>query len=268
MTGFPPMDRGAIGVLDALGFKGIWRDYNPQQVLTRLADVTDRAVRFASTSLPGLQISVEAFSDSVIVGCPRPPAGTLASVLKGVLPEPQVVELLADWFTVTAVSSTCARIVAFASEGAPPLAYRGAIAFGDVLSAGRFVIGPAIDHAAESERLAEAALVWPLPSAAAVVDRVAAAAALNPDGWSMPLRLASALYVRDYSVPLKIGQELKTYTVNPLFGETDDSIVARLLQAFRASVDVVVVCKRQNTEKFLERARAEWRRGRGSTGRG
>jgi hypothetical protein len=46
-----------------------------------------------------------------------------------------------------------------------PLVLRGCISFGEHLSEGNFIAGPAVDEAAEYMNMAEGAFIWLLPSA-------------------------------------------------------------------------------------------------------
>ena len=73
----------------------------------------------------------------------------------------------------------------------PSLVYRGAVSVGDFFHDDRFLIGPVIDEAAEHEKLPNAGIVWPSPSAHDVVrearftpapDRVASFADLGDKG--------------------------------------------------------------------------------------
>jgi hypothetical protein len=50
-----------------------------------------------------------------------------------------------------------------------PLAYRGAVAVGEYEVSPHFVIGPAIDEAADAHERAQGAIVWLMPSARAQV---------------------------------------------------------------------------------------------------
>ena len=75
---------------------------------------------------------------------------------------------------------------------------RGVVTYGAFRIEGNFIVGPAVDEAAELEKAAEAALVWLAPSALTVcVDDN------NP-------------YLARIAVPMKGGQRFNTYVVHTL----------------------------------------------------
>jgi hypothetical protein len=112
------------------------------------------------------------------------------------------------------------------------------------------VIGPAIDEAAEAEKLADGALIWLCPSALKIVEGILPSNPLNND-----LRV-----VRDYPVPLKTGRCYRTHVVNPLLECPDpDTLAQRMLDFFRLDrLDIAV--KQQNTANFLRHARDDAQR--------
>jgi len=145
--------------------------------------------------------------------------------------------MLPLWF----VCLGAADAVAAAAENDPTLVYRGCIAFGEFEIREQFLIGPAIDEAAEAEKLADGALIWLCPSATRIVETISPSKPLN----------RSLRVVRDYPVPLKEGRSYRTHVVNPLLDCADpDALARRILDFFRLDrLDIAV--KRQNTANFL-----------------
>jgi len=59
---------------------------------------------------------------------------------------------------IAALLSAVAQVQA--ASGETPLALRGCVALGDLALSGNYLLGPAIDEAADGERWADAAVVW------------------------------------------------------------------------------------------------------------
>jgi hypothetical protein len=241
------MQLGAVAFLDVLGFKGIWDrlGVDPAAVLEKLQALKRRLepvpVRPDEPSdSTGFKSWVSFLSDTLVI----------ASTAKYSKARPED-EMFPLWF----VCLGAADAVAAAAENDPTLVYRGSIAFGEFAIREQFLIGPAIDEAAEAEKLADGALIWFCPSATRAVERISPTNALNKD-----LRV-----VRDYPVPLKGGGCYRTQVVNPLLDRADpDALAQRILDFFRLDrLDVAV--KQQNTANFLRCARDEAEQRRGNT---
>jgi len=81
------------------------------------------------------------------------------------------VEDLKDLGTALLCACTLAqRAMRLALREEPRLVYRGAIAVGSFRLAGPFIVGPAVDEAAELMEVAEGAFVWLTPSAQRAFD--------------------------------------------------------------------------------------------------
>jgi hypothetical protein len=237
------MQMGAVAFLDALGFKGIWRSANPAAVLEKLQALKERLEQAQvrpdePPDATGFRSWVLFLSDTLVI----------ASTANYFKPRAED-EMLPLWF----VCLGAADAVAAAAENDPTLVYRGTVAFGEFEIREQFLIGPAIDEAAEAERLADGALIWLCPSATRVVERISPTNALNRD-----LRV-----VRDYPVPLKGGGCYRTHVVNPLLDRADpDTLAQRILNFFRLDrLDIAV--KEQNTANFLSQARDDAKRRQG-----
>jgi len=112
---------------------------------------------------------------------------------------------------------------------------------------GDFVLGPAVDEAAEFMGQAEGAFVWLAQSAKALVDTA-----------TKPI----APTFMKYEVPMKRGMHYQTYAVVPINLRTfdgDDNITQILRTFQKPGVTVEILAKQQNTERFLRAAREEFR---------
>lgn len=222
----PKLENGAVAILDALGFKGIWNEPHPARVVDALASARDaarRSVKFHNYFGSG-KMHVAAFSDTIIVTVQDTSGRSLLGITH-------------------AVASVCA------AKGPVPIAFRGCIAAGKLLVSEDVFIGGAMDEGAAWYERADASLTWFTPTA------VEALGTLQE----------SDIDVLQWSVPLKGGGALDTLVVNPfsvlLHGGTVapkegfDDLERRLLERLNLSHQVDVVQKRQNTARFLAAAR-------------
>ncbi|MFI5394057.1 MAG: hypothetical protein ACHQ9S_00865 [Candidatus Binatia bacterium] len=259
-------ERGAVAVLDALGFKGIWERVSPDVVLKNLQILAAGLERLesinavgklerhgsAGTEVPGdavhVRNSLKAFSDTIVI--------TTTLDVSATAPK-EFVQFFTPFRDLATVINACELISvvlgAAATEIEAPLLYRGALTFGEFLSARQFLIGPAIDEAAPAERLAEAAMVWLCPRAREIIDEAELRTGRIEDDGQGGLAL-----VRDYPVPLKEGRFLKTHVVNPLLRtpKLPEAVAQDMMAAFGSTDDPAVIVKRQNTETFLKHALA------------
>ena len=148
---------GAVVMMDALGVKGIWKYHGRQEVLDRL-HLIERSVR-QLIDIPSAKVArgmgfdpfITFLSDTIVMAFsdPRRPSA--------------VVDL--------AIAAAGYALHAGATDNqegrtwSVPLAYRGAIAFGEFHAEERYVLGPAIDEAAGAMDRPEGAFVYLTPSA-------------------------------------------------------------------------------------------------------
>lgn len=243
----------AVAFLDALGFKGIWRESDPEKVLSGLAAIEEVAgnVRarvgenLQKAKVEGVPLSEYAqfdqwsisISDTLIIGASADVTDALRKKM-GAATVPFITGM-----TVDLVAEVSSAIVGCAVLLDAPFIYRGAISVGECERRGQFVVGPAIDEAAELERFAEGAMIIFAPSALDL-DRVLQQGKPEPpDG----------LLIRNYDVPGKEGRTLKTHVLNALSYWPPELVRARMLSRFD-SRRLDVYLKRQNTAALLERA--------------
>jgi hypothetical protein len=223
------MERGVLVMLDALGFKGIWKRSSPQDVVAKLEhlkSVVERTADFLGEPLGKMTPSVKVrfLSDTIVIGV----SGHAEHDL-----------------------SIAAHIAASAAldavERPPVLAYRGAVAHGEyMISEQHFIVGPAVDDAAKHMDLAEGAFVWSLPSTNAAY----------PEATETAKRFA---LLQRFPVPLKSGAAYDTVSITPfvpiMTTERRREVADAILATF-ATDDVRIAVKQQNTKAFLDAARA------------
>jgi len=256
-------------MIDALGFKGIWnRAPNVLRKLEELAETTERLMdghfggkasfrRSLAENFGNMFDLVQAsfLSDTVVYGVAMKQLHeVLTKVSEAVsdfpvpIPAPKERSPMLDSLVVVSSAVHVSETVLAAVRSEPVLAYRGAISFGEfeIARDGRFLVGPAVDDAAEHHELAQGAFVWITPRA------------LNVLGAPAP-RWPDVLV--PYDVPLKGGAKLATYVVSPFaYCKTETEcaeIESALLGSF--STDALdVALKRQETARFLTFARSRW----------
>lgn len=231
---------GVVALSDALGFRGMWHRHKPRDMLAALRTAQEQLRMEADWQrhFVGNEVVTVAFSDTILM------AGIAAreAHIRNSVP-PTNGEIVQD------IGSALASMIRNLAGSSLPLIYRGCIAVGNLAIQENFVVGQAVDEAAEWFERSDASLVWLVPSARSAVDFV-------------------SNYFFEWPVPLKGGGSLRTLVLNPLWDlaresiyqgvETPplDDLVSALLAPFDSSNSVDVVRKRQNTEDFLQVAKA------------
>ncbi len=240
------MEKFAIALLDTLGYKGIWNRAQPDDILASLEKTNSTAEEVGANTIANFskqlienvpvtnylsfQLLVRAFSDTLVVGCSAAAAPQCPSTHR------QAVENLAPGVAIQVVSEMVAGIASTSATARTPMAYRGAIAFGNLAYRSSFLVGPAIDEAAEMEHQPEGAFIVVCPSASAF---------LAKDSRDLPL-----LY--SYPVPCKRGVS-RMHVINPTYYTLDpNKYLKSILHTFTG--DDSVLRKRANTKTFLVEA--------------
>ncbi|MCC8951114.1 hypothetical protein H8A97_40205 [Bradyrhizobium sp. Arg62] len=230
------MQTGAVALIDALGFRGIWNRHNSQQVLDALKDMKDvieAKITNQFATQPSFQCSIAFLSDTIAISMalddPRDDYDRVGS-------------------SVLYLADVVSWILEHSLRSKVPLAYRGAIAIGEYELSAHFLIGQAIDEAAAAHERSQGAMIWLTPGAK---DRVSNILRNNPRNTHL---------VR-FPVPLKGGDTFPTFTVSPLEqarGQDDANALTQTLLHTFSSPQVEVAIKRQNTIRHV-RACYEWR---------
>jgi len=155
------MNEGALVIADCLGFRGIWNRVDPQQLIDRLrfleAEASKRVVpKYSSTMLSfgPIRIHFRFLSDTAVLSVQYAP-------LPNRTPNEAQLNLL-----VSVACESASVLAKLLIDHDLSLPLRGCISFGEHLCEGNFLIGPAVDQAAEYMSEPEGAFIWVLPSAA------------------------------------------------------------------------------------------------------
>lgn len=240
-------------MLDALGFRGIWRRVGLDELrssLNQLTATVRRDVEDLVQRIGGTKPVIETrfLSDTVVFTVAHdlpftsgPPTGIRDAGEKAAAIAPFSVEVAAAFASLFQARAVSAPV---------PLAFRGAIGFGDYVLDGNFLIGPAIDEVAEEHQAPNGAFVWLLPSAAAVLDLYQA--------QDRKQQLLERVLIRGIRIPVKRGWARRGLVVNPLAAPgVPNETEQRLLATFgEPRVLSGVWWKRRATEQLLNAARA------------
>jgi len=237
------MRPGAFAMFDALGFKGVWeraaRATPPWDVLGKLeglvrdsndvqgAAESAMATLEAAGTVVRTEIKTLFLSDTIVVGCwadsPKNPFAAM-------------------WTALMTVCGTAGNILARAAQApGPTFAYRGCISYGEFDMRSTFIMGPAVDLAAESADWAQAGLVWLHPTAKRLVES--------------HVQHAAGDLIRPWRVPLKDGQHVQTFVVSPYVGVQPVSWVDlrnAIMGTFEGAKKEDVIAKARNTSAFLD----------------
>jgi hypothetical protein len=228
------VNTGAVALIDALGFRGIWGRHKPTEVLTELKAMkewVEGRIQTQFSSQPWMQCAVAFLSDTIAI----------SMALDASTPNREAMSAIYLGDVITWILDRMLR-------SCVPLAYRGAITIGNYELSPHFLIGQAIDEAAAAHDLAQGAFIWLTPRAR---DEVALWLKNQP---------RNTHFVK-FDVPLKSGDTFSTYTVSPLMqarGPDDaNSLTSNLLRTF-STQNMDVAIKRQNSARHL-RACYAWR---------
>ena len=229
------LKRGAVVLIDALGFRGVWKKHKAPLVLHRLHAVRRAIEEEADAVNATLAITTPVFlSDAILI--------TVEADRGDDKTERLAIELAAG-LALSAIEEAIAEQI----KGVPAFTYRGCIAFGEVLPSGPFIVGPAIDEAAQWYEEAQAAVVWLLPSAAKWVEIGDTDARLMK--WDVPVKDHGTVTTTVLN-PMASVRGLKTEDPETRSARMQD-LRGRILQTF-ASEDVGVVAKKQATARLLD----------------
>jgi len=226
------METGALAMIDALGFKGIWRRPEVagdlQKIITKLERLVATAKDDPSGGMPcSRTLKIVFLSDTIVI----------ALTLPGEEP----------FTSLKLASRSISRLLVESARTSPVLAYRGAMTFGEFEIKDPFIVGPAVDEAAEAMNAPDAAIVM-LTDSAAQHARLPKSSDTRPGTVLMP-----------YAVPLKGGSVFHTFAVSPFMmnvpKEDRAGIISNICRTFLGGTEIAV--KRQNTERFLNAA-ADW----------
>jgi hypothetical protein len=239
---------GVVAMIDALGFKGIWqRTPKDPAAAIRTLEVVTSVVRNVQNYLQGAWVN-----HLVATANGQPPTLSVMSlsdsiVIAAELPENAGAETDGgENFQTVLLDMVCqaaGQAIRFAAQAEVPLVYRGVVAAGSLaVKKNTFLIGPAIDEAAELMQLADGAFVWLAASALEIEPPNH-----RPHAWqSMAI---------DYEVPLKGGARLRTIALSPYVDTIELAERALIRSGYERAMQsnrIDVQIKRQNTLRFLD----------------
>jgi hypothetical protein len=246
------METGAFAMFDALGIRGIWKRYDPEQVITKFENLQRQFQTFVDGQLGGeghpntkdpgngiKRVRVGFVSDTAVIAF---------TMKKGETP-PFAVMMAARW------ASQFARL---ALRVPPAWTYRGVVTYGEfaISEQGTYFVGPAVDEAADNYERANACLIWLAPSARKTLAQA---------DWSHFSQ--GALTLREHDVPLKAHRgdaagPYRTYVASPFDSPDSEADAQRLSDEILGTFDLTrpdVREKHRNTETFLRRALDDYR---------
>lgn len=146
------MKEGAIGLIDCLGFKGIWRRAQAEKIVEQLELARDEARNFLDQGIfqefvaAGGTFQHAFLSDTFVVAASIGPNSPVNPVMKG--------------FLIYSVGAVLQRVATKLINATPPIPVRGCIHWGEFFVKDTFIIGPAVDQAATTYEMAEGAFIW------------------------------------------------------------------------------------------------------------
>lgn len=245
-------------MIDALGFRGIWRRFSPEEVVSKLQSLADATVSDAHDLQTDARahggnvlefVRATALSDTIVFGVATKPLDIVTQGLKdeGWGEIFQFDDDLLAGEAVRLASELLGGLLRKAIEPPVPLAYRGAIAFGQFGMTSRFIIGPAIDEAADWMDKADGAIVVLAPSAAKYPQAGAPSSISNLFECDVPMHPAR--------FP---SSESRLMALSPLAGidsiDERATFRAHLVASFGSSPTGDVLRKLNNTQAFLDAA--------------
>jgi hypothetical protein len=252
-----------------LGFKGIWNRVDPEQLIKKLTSIEGEALSAIATKYSASMLSfgpirfhLRLLSDTVVLSLQYEES----AYANGAEPDERQKNLL--------VSVACECVSALARlfvDSDIPLPLRGCISFGRHLCENNFLIGPAVDQAAEYMNEPEGAFIWVLPEAAErhkqfqqramqlmslPSESIMAAQAIvaergvkqvaelleHPEAGTEPFVeairltytqfLAIPVVIDPYSMPIKKGGIIDAAIINPLIGGKDEAGYKRIIERY------------------------------------
>lgn len=269
---------GAFALVDCLGWKGIWnrldskgRKVTTRQILQKVKKIQDQITESTQTLKFGyktFRVKVKPrvlfLSDTVVLSVPpvEHDEQDISDEIKGSL-------------AVEMASILLTRIIDTFLEDEPYLTVRGCLTYGEHTVSRNYILGPAVDEAADNYEISQGAFVWLHPKVTSKLEELwkwkdpyfqkAKLDALNQfssDDAELVHKYLDILYnppflIQDYSMPLKGGDSFICSIVNPLFLIRDSDQRAKTIDRYvtsfdRATIDVLL--KKQHTVSFLSTA--------------
>lgn len=230
---------GAFALIDCLGFKGIWTR-SEGRILEKISSINqvvrDSMPEFLKQTKVEIDLNlyeygIKLLSDSVAINVHKKPN---ADIIKH--------------SELVVIAGLVKAIAHLYLSGEPPLVLRGCVAYGNYVVSENFIIGPAVDAAAEYMDSAEGAFIWYLPPVSEMLEEYC-----DLDNRDDLIKQVFASYFPVYEVPIKEKHFIRTRVISPLYMENSDRTEAVINQynlAMKAD-KMDVWLKRQYTTSFL-----------------
>jgi hypothetical protein len=270
------MREGAFALIDCLGFKGIWKRSDETLLLKKLKSIRQQIQLQLIAGLPyhllrkDVIIDRSLISDSVAISLRYTDDADENDVNKQ--RDKKISEIREKSYLVWLICASTVRVLDLYLEREPSLVLRGCITYGkyehDTTRTGSFIVGPAVDDAAEKMEVSQGAFVWLHPEAAELyryavtVQRKTIRLLYKRNNKPELLEgskksLCEPIMVDPYDMPLNGGGRLRCPVLNPLaFHNT----IEERQEVFRKYEDAIssnqldVMLKRQYTMEFLRAA--------------
>jgi hypothetical protein len=261
------MKDGAFAIIDCLGFRGIWKTIDPQAIIEKMEGLHQWASspafaegdRFLNENKERYTVRATILSDTIV-----------ASVTENDRMAPAL-DFIALKLLVQFVEEINRRFM----EEEPIIPLRGCITFGEHLMTDRFIIGPAVDRAAEYEKLANGAFIWLDPAASKVYEQYRefmihmtklsddqiTRLRSNPSSAEIEAAITAASFECGrmdhfkYDVPLKGGDRLHSFVISPVRG-LDYDRRKKVRDAYETVMSreerIDVIIKRTHTLRFID----------------
>jgi hypothetical protein len=260
------MREGAFALIDCLGFKGIWKRTDQALLLEKLKSIMRKVQPQLIAGLPfhllrkEFIITPSLLSDSVAISLRYEDDSTRDKTRE-------------KSYLVWLICASTIRVLDLYLKGEPGLVLRGCITYGEyehnTTETGSFIVGPAVDDAAENMEVCQGAFVWLHPTAA---EKYRYALRIQMKTIEILYRtnkhpnllegskqsLATPIMVDPYDMPLKGGGSLRCPVINPLaFHETEEKhqAVFRAYEKALSDNRLDVMLKHQYTMDFLRKAK-------------
>lgn len=276
------MREGAFALIDCLGFKGIWRRHDSALLLAKLQNIVEKIQpQFLMKGIPydllqrRFVIKPSLLSDSVAISLQYKDDAYKRKVKgnkKGEKSIDKKREKRKDKkreksYLIWLICASTIKILDLYLEGKPSMVLRGCITYGELAHQENFIVGQAVDDAAENMEVCQGAFVWLNPEAAelyryAVEVQEETIRLLAKKRRSKLLEgskqsLAEPLIVDQYNMPLKGGGRLLCPVINPLAFHKTERERQVIIKAYKKTLmdnRLDVMLKQQYTLEFLTEA--------------
>jgi hypothetical protein len=269
------MREGAFALIDCLGFKGIWKRPDSALLLDKLENIVEKIQpQFLMKGIPYdlLQrrfiIKPSLLSDSVAISLQYKDDAYKKEVTGDKKREKRKDKKREKSYLVWLICASTIKILDLYLEGKPSMLLRGCITYGPLAHKENFIVGQAVDDAAENMEICQGAFVWLTPEVASLyryaveIQQETIRLLYAKKRRSKLLEgskqsLAEPLIVDSYDMPLKGGGRLRCPIINPLaFHKTKEDRQAVIRSYEKALLDnhLDVMLKQQYTMEFLREA--------------